>query len=148
MTTEPPTPADVPRQWLAISGSQPEPADLRLYERMSAEDTEQNTKTGDAWFVGITRAFTGCADPRADLERVATAWFEQSGLAPMLAQVDADAQAVTFWKAAEVKDAAEAIRLTHDGITRAMTHIDLAGGVLRPGFTVDVIAERDIDDRY
>lgn len=146
MTSESSTPTDTPAQWLMVSGGETEPADLRLYVQLSDQNTEHGTETGSAWFIGITRVFTGCPDPRADLERLATSWFERSGLTPLLAQVDAEAEAVTFWKALEVGDVAEAIRLTVDGITRAIEQTDLGGGVPRTGFSVEVIAERDIDD--
>lgn len=147
MTSEPPTPTDAPTQWLMVSGGETEPADLRLYAQLSDQETEHPTDTGEAWFIGITRVFTGCPDPRADLERLAISWFERSGLTPLLAQVDAEAQAVTFWKALEVAEPTEAIRLTDEGITRAIEQTDLGGGVPRAGFSVEVIAERDIDDQ-
>lgn len=146
MTSESPSATDTPAQWLMVSGGETEPADLRLYAQLSDAGTEHGTETGSAWFIGITRVFTGCPDPRANLERLGTSWFERSGLTPLLAQVDAEAQAVTFWKALEVGDATEAIRLTIDGITRAIEQTDLGGGVPRAGFSVEVIAERDIDD--
>ncbi|MBB5155958.1 hypothetical protein [Saccharopolyspora phatthalungensis] len=146
MTSESPTPTDTPTQWLMVSGGETEPADLRLYAQLSDPHTGHGTETGSAWFIGITRVFTGCPDPRADLERLATSWFERSGLTPLLAQVDAEAQAVTFWKALEIRDATEAIRLTVDGITRAIEQTDLAGAIPHTGFSVEVIAERDIDD--
>lgn len=146
MTPESSTPTDTPAQWLMVSAGETEPADLRLYAQLSDQDTEHGTEKGSAWFIGVTRVFAGCPDPRADLERLGTAWFERSGLTPLLAQVDAEAQAVTFWKALEVGDATEAIRLMVDGITRAIEQTDLGGGVPCAGFSVEVIAERDIDD--
>ncbi|WP_345368047.1 hypothetical protein, partial [Saccharopolyspora cebuensis] len=71
MTTEQPTSPEAPSQWLMISGSQTEPADLRLYQQMADQPARDQQKPGSAWFVGITRVFTGCPDPRADLGRVA-----------------------------------------------------------------------------
>lgn len=130
-----------------VSGSETEPADLRLYQEMAEQPARDQQEPGTAWFVGITRVFTGCADPRTDLERVGRSWFEHSGLAPLLAQVDADAEAVTFWKAVEVDDPTEAIRLTAQGIARAIEHVELGGGTVRPGFSVEVIAEQDSDDQ-
>lgn len=130
-----------------VSGNKTEPADERLYAQLCGEQPERGTETGSAWFIGITRVFTGCADPRGDLERLATSWFEHSGLAPLLAQVDADAQAVTFWKALDLIEATEAIRLTDEGITRAIERTELGGAVPRAGFSVEVIAEREIDDQ-
>lgn len=147
MTSEPSALTEAPTQWLMVSGGDTESADLRLYARLSDEHTDDGTETGSAWFVGITREFIDCPDPRADLERLATSWFEHSGLAPLLAQVDAEAQAVTFWKAVEVEESTEAIRITVEGISRAIEQTDLGGAAPRAGFSVEVIAERDIDDQ-
>jgi hypothetical protein len=137
---------EAPSQWLMVSGDEAEQADVRLYQQLAAHP-EQGQQSGSAWFIGITRDFTGCPNPRADLERVARSWFEYSGLAPLLAQVDADAQAVTFWKAVEVTDPTEAIRIAAQGIERAIEHAEL-GKTVRAGFSIEVIAERDSDDQH
>lgn len=147
MTTDQPTSPESPSQWLMVSGSETEPSDLRLYQQLADIPAQEQPQPGSAWFIGITRVFTGCPDPRDALERVGRAWFEHSGLAPLLAQVDADAEAVTFWKAVEVDDPTEAIRLTAQGIARAIEHVELDDGTVRPGFSVEVIAEQDGDDQ-
>ncbi|GAA4884389.1 hypothetical protein GCM10023222_48360 [Saccharopolyspora cebuensis] len=41
----------------------------------------------------------------------------------------------------------EAIRVTAQGIARAIEHAELGDGTVRPGFSVEVIAEQDSDDQ-
>lgn len=146
MTTEQPVPPEAPSQWLMVNGDEAEPADMRLYQQLTDGTEHDRQQPGSAWFIGITREFPRCPDPHADLERVARSWFEHSGLAPLLAQVDVDAQAVTFWKAVETTDAAEAIRIAAQGIDDAIKHAELSSAV-RVSFSIEVIAEQETVDQ-
>lgn len=146
MNPEQPTPPEAPSQWLMVSGDEAEPADMRLYQQLAGR-AEHDQQPGSAWFIGVTREFAGCPDPRVDLERVARSWFERSGLAPLLAQADIDAQAVTFWKALEIADPTEAIRIATQGIEEAIEHAELRS-MLRASYSIEVIAEQENVDQH
>ncbi|SDX99235.1 hypothetical protein SAMN05216215_101877 [Saccharopolyspora shandongensis] len=109
---------------------------LKAVQAADAEPVEVLVDEDSIQVAELTKLFAG-AD-RDLLEEIATAWFDHSGLFPVLAVCNRVNQTVTFVKSLITDDPVEAIRNARDGMEQALTRVDLHGVDTFNGFGAEV----------